>query len=1091
MRVFVTNTPLLVRLGTGEEIGTGTGAGGNTGISASAARRVANTNARLEAADLKKANSQTVQEFLGKFVEEGRRENVTDAQMRRMVKGMPVLRTGLERILDDTTSGGRFGGAAGGGAGISQRELNRIRAGVGLGPARLVDPTNNQADIDRGLVNANLRKLERQIPKRSFGPSLTDLFTNVGGFLDRSVIAIDALRRESGQLATLQAGGQKLGIQRADLLETQAARQTQLSGLEGQRAALISGGATGRSKEVKALDTQISAVTKITTRLGQALDDNAASIKENEAAVEGQTKVFKAAKDAVPGLPTRLAGFGVAGIAAGASFAVTNLVIGAAQAAMEALGNTVGPAIDRAMGSPAATAQITEGLAQAGKSAGGNYQAALFQQLAQVGEAPSNLNRYGALAQRAQGIAGNAAAEQRLGLERANANVVRGNQEFPAGFDRSLFRSTGGFFDTGFGIPGLLGLQLSQGELLQQELSGGGMGASGQTGSPLDALFSVLDARQLDQNWVDQQKIKATDEFVDRLGAINKRLEDSGSKLSLTVTNVDADVKKTADAFRSLGQTGLADEIERKKLTIAGGPVTALSGAQILKSLQEQAAGITPQALIETDERSRRAQEGLRIQRINLAQQETIPGQFGISRALNPLPSVASLPGLVPGRDTSGIASIFNDVNKSVASSVQGAMRFVATNLPGYGTQFAQALGKATVYAQQISDLNVGVQVEQAAYAAHQFGFSIFQASRALKDVKELSTGIRQADSDGLGILERRSYLLGRESQQLSLNLSQRQINFQTALAGFQAPGLSGQERAARLAEAKLEADYAQKQLNIQKEQFGIAGQIFDIQNQRQIGDLVKQIGLLGEGRKVALDTAEAQLKIQGLSAQLDIEGQKATQLFNEATARVADEQAYQANLVAQTGTQLTSLTKSVVDAFDTTYKQMLSEINGTKFTVNSDGSVSATSGTSSLSGKAADDYVYPYPYGTKIPIAGTLGTTMTTEKSVYEMTTGKDLNFNGIAGYATGIVGDAKGRTSITVGEAAGEKVAILKDPYSMILPGLGGGGGQTVIQVTVTGNNISADTDLEELANTIAEKVETKMSQKAKLVASPFFRQ
>jgi hypothetical protein len=127
-----------------------------------------------------------------------------------------------------------------------------------------------------------------------------------------------------------------------------------------------------------------------------------------------------------------------------------------------------------------------------------------------------------------------------------------------------------------------------------------------------------------------------------------------------------------------------------------------------------------------------------------------------------------------------------------------------------------------------------------------------------------------------LGVLERQNLQLSREGQQLQFALSQRQINYQTAVAGFSAPGVTPEERQANIAEAKIEASYAQKQLDIQKQLFGNTVKIVDIGNLRQGTDLLKQIGLLQRGRQVTLDTTAAEQKLTRLN---QLQGQNVAQV--------------------------------------------------------------------------------------------------------------------------------------------------------------------------------------------------------------------
>src|SRR6185295_1807752 len=88
--------------------------------------------------------------------------------------------------------------------------------------------------------------------------------------------------------------------------------------------------------------------------------------------------------------------------------------------------------------------------------------------------------------------------------------------------------------------------------------------------------------------------------------------------------------------------------------------------------------------------------------------------------------------------------------------------------------------------------IELGIANEQAALNAFQYNRQLFVMRRSLADAVEL-TGRQAGEQGRLGRLQRENFELGKrqnalqiESQELSLALSQRQINFQRALAGFQ-----------------------------------------------------------------------------------------------------------------------------------------------------------------------------------------------------------------------------------------------------------------------------------------------------------------
>ncbi len=184
---------------------------------------------------------------------------------------------------------------------------------------------------------------------------------------------------------------------------------------------------------------------------------------------------------------------------------------------------------------------------------------------------------------------------------------------------------------------------------------------------------------------------------------------------------------------------------------------------------------------------------------------------------------------------------------------------------------FDTALNAVRTTGAAMASIQAGISNEQAAYAVAQYNFQLQIAKRSLRDIAGLTGANLGVEASHLGILQRENLELGRRAQLLQFELSQRQINFQRAVAGFSAPGVTPEERQANIKAAQIETDYAQRQLNIQREMFGNQVEIVDITNLRQGVDLVRQISLLQQGRQVTIDTAAAEqqlVRLQQLQAQ-------------------------------------------------------------------------------------------------------------------------------------------------------------------------------------------------------------------------------
>jgi hypothetical protein len=385
-----------------------------------------------------------------------------------------------------------------------------------------------------------------------------------------------------------------------------------------------------------------------------------------------------------------------------------------------------------------------------------------------------------------------------------------------------------------------------------------------------------------------------------------------------------------------------------------------------------------------------------------------------------------------------------NSITQEAEAGVRASADLIRANVGGpQADEFMQLMtgGAQSVqgFGEQIAALNAQMANSSARINSLQYGNNLRLINRALADARGLA-GL--AGGSRLGGLQREQWMLGRqsqalglESQDLSLQMNQRQINFQKAIAGFQAPGITGQERAARMAEAEAEAEYAQKQQDIGVKQFGIAGQqfgvegqIFNEQNRMSIQDLEAQRSILIQTHEVEQQQLAAQKEMAALAIRQGQVSAKAQGILNEATSNYGASLSAAAAYTAQFGGGIFAALTAIRRGID-----ILT------------GAAANTQGAKSQGGKD-DQYV-----GQKA------------------------------AGWDAGVLG----ATSFTAGEAAGEHVVVLRNPrHGTIAPTGGSGGGGTNIQVVITGNSITADTNLDELAAKVAREVEDRLGQKASML-------
>lgn len=400
-----------------------------------------------------------------------------------------------------------------------------------------------------------------------------------------------------------------------------------------------------------------------------------------------------------------------------------------------------------------------------------------------------------------------------------------------------------------------------------------------------------------------------------------------------------------------------------------------------------------------------------------------LPSQFALGQLANPNVPVGT--GIAPQDQAKvvGLLGQAKDLQSQInAEAEQGRQIIEDTYKPAIiqnfgqaaATAFDSALSAVQTTGAAIAKISASISNEQAAYQVAQYNFQLMIAKRSLTDIAGLTNQNLGVGQSQLGILERQNLLLSREGQQLQFALSQRQLNYQVAVAGFSAPGVTPEERQANIAEAKLEASYAQKQLDIQKQMFGNQVQIVDIGNLRQASDLFKQIfgpGGLIAGRAVTIDTAAAQQALLRLNQQ-------------------------QAKNVARVGTYITAVDGLVTTAFG--YIGQLEAAAG-KAMVGVATSVLAQFGIfiDGLTGALGGTYSGGGGGGVKRAASGAV----------------------------IGVSGPTRIGDNILAGEAGDETLIILSRPRGLDSGGMGGNS----IVININGPVVRSENDVDEIARKV----------------------
>lgn len=747
---------------------------------------------------------------------------------------------------------------------------------------------------------------------------------------------------------------------------------------------------------------------------------------------------------------------GTVGIVAGTE--VFTLAMTAVNLGLQQLGIGLGRAFDRLTGYEEVTGKVTSAIADQIRATNGQAKAATSATLAQAGfgdQTAASIEPI--IQQRATVVAGTKAFQDQLDL----MNTARNGRN-------PLVQTTGGF------PIGQIGGDRSIRELLTTEL--GAMtstGAQRAAGVPTQMenapsagyLSPIVDFFMGSPFKIDAKQLAAdTKKLKENTAWWNENAQRGGSSFHLAAGNakeIAAQTDKLASAHFE-GAAELGATLAKQGLVLRDTTGKLLTSENdFIDFFQGIAVGgtIPSKSLLLAAARPQ-LQAGLagRVVQGQFERQTTLPAQQFLSQLARPLipfgqTVAARTPGATDASNYKAAALSIDQAQTSLrAYADQGqraALETIRTADAVTGTNLEGAWKTATSavadYGKRIASLQIDMTWKQVNLQVHQYDEQLRVANRSLADAKEFLTGIKQSGSDGLGILERQtrelskqSTLIGFQQTALQLQLSQRQINFQVAMAGFVAPGTTPQERAARVDEAKKEAEFAQQQLDLQKQQFEIAkalfgiqqgpGGIIDVNAVRQVEDLNHQLSLLKEGRKVTIELAIDSENLAAMQQGLDAEMARAQSVLTQAVDIKNQIIAVGVSIEASTAQDIISAVRGALAVLGAAGAGFTNLFNG-------------------------------YGNGT-VPAGGRYG--------------GKPVPLN-----AAGMLANVSGTTHMIVGEAGNETVAVLRNPRSMTMAGSGNGG--SVINITVTGNTVRNDDDINKIALAVQRKVEETMGRKA----------
>jgi len=372
-------------------------------------------------------------------------------------------------------------------------------------------------------------------------------------------------------------------------------------------------------------------------------------------------------------------------------------------------------------------------------------------------------------------------------------------------------------------------------------------------------------------------------------------------------------------------------------------------------------------------------------------------------------------------------AAIANATNKIVAAAPDLAI-------------YDSAVASATKLSNEIAGLTTSMMKASQEASTASWANQIRLANRALGDALAMQGKV---GGTRLGYLQREQWLNSRASQRLGLQLQQRQITTQLALAQFQAPGETGEERYFKQKEAVATAGIAQQQLNYSFKDFNISGKIWKENVDRAVTDARKSLVVMQLSRDAEGITIVNQGAIAAKSKEMAVHMGKIDAILGKAQGN------WSAALAAAT---------SGVGEFAGSLKDGLKEIYKAQgYTVKEKNGQVIVSGTSNAGSTDARG-----TYGAGQPAL------------VYKPKEG---------GYATGILGMTTGSHDMTVGEAGTETVAVLRNPRTSSLAPSSSGGGAPVINISISGPVVRSEQDISSLARAVAVEVERSLGRKGQM--------
>lgn len=729
-----------------------------------------------------------------------------------------------------------------GAAGVPEADIEALIAArtrpLGAGPAGALPGAETAEDLYVRRAQARLRKAANVTTSRSLGTTGIQLAQTFFGGKEQAAAATIAYSQEVRDL-------QRITDERRKLQSGLAQAQERVNRGTAIRA-------TGKGG--KELDAELADAAK-------AVEDHTNALKDNGLALEAQKKVVDTFAKDLPGVGAAFknvaAGF-VGGIGGGFIVsmmgAVTSLI-------SETIEKGLIPQMDRRLGNGLLTAQQNRQFA--GAVAQAQYtDLGVRQQMFELGFGTQGTNQV--LQGLMLGAGGLAGAQQFQGRAdaavAARANLAQAsNLGLPAGVSPQAVRTQGAFLSIPNPLGGYINLggegsyQEKLGDFLKQ-LPDRATGLTGADQGMLD-LFSILDPRGsiIQRELQNRAAAPGSDRDVANMATRDWMLKSVTGGLmrhgSAEEVARQADIVSQSDDLKGFAQ------IMRDSGVVFTEGVSSLD--DVFRRLQDIASGKQDLGTF-FENASQRQLPNMMFQLQKQFEQADRTRQYGVGM------NYYAQPHLAVGAGTNGavpdwMASLGTDIDAQMQAAAQQGMNMIKAISP-----------EADDLAGQYEDLNTQLQTLaqksadiQKAQAWRDYTHNVYLAKRAVGDLAGL---VGASGASEIGQLEKLNLLDQRRLQMLQFQQSQRALNYQRALAGFQYEGDTPEEAADRARIAREQTKYQQQELNINRRMFGRGVKIVDQQNLRAFNDAVYQLSELqkrfSEGNRLA-QMAQTEQKVQ------------------------------------------------------------------------------------------------------------------------------------------------------------------------------------------------------------------------------------